>query len=86
MLLAKRTSVTEISCASVQVLQQLDRLQLEPTEPEYALLLEACAAGAPWSSVQKLLHRVTRELTLLQDTTLAAAEAYFRYMPCMVKL
>lgn len=64
---------------------RIEEQKLDLTEPEFALLLQACArGGAPWDRVQALLKKMTRELTRLQPETLAAAEQYFRCMRCVM--
>ncbi len=55
-----------------------DEAGLEMGEAEYALLLEVAALGASWEQVQRVLTRMGQELTVLQLSTLHAAEAYFR--------
>lgn len=50
---------------------------IDLTEPEYARLLQAAAAGAPWPAVRAVLLRMGRELTELQRPTLARAAALF---------
>ena len=52
---------------------------LDLTEDEYALLVGVCSAeGARWEAAAQLLARMSRELTVLQPSTLAAIEALFR--------
>lgn len=63
--------------------KQVDELiaaqQLDLTEDEYALLIGVCAHGAAWERAEAVLTRIARELTTLQEGTLAAAERFFRW-------
>ena len=63
----------------MQVMDLCDEAGLDMGEADYTLLLEAAAAGASWQQVQRVLTRMGQELTVLQVSTLRAAEAYFRY-------
>ncbi len=71
-------------CMTVQVMDLCDEAGLDMGEAEYALLLEVAAVGASWEQVQRVLTRMSQELTVLQTSTLQAAEAYFRYIPAHV--
>ncbi len=51
---------------------------LDLTEEEYALLIGVCAHGAPWAQARAVLGSMSRELTGLQESTLAAVQRYFR--------
>ena len=51
---------------------------LDLTEDEYALLISVCAHGAPWAQARAVLGSMSRELTGLQEGTLAAVQRYFR--------
>ena len=51
---------------------------LDLTEDEYALLISVCAHGAPWARARAVLGSMSRELTGLQEGTLAAVQRYFR--------
>jgi len=62
----------------VQVDELIAKQQLDLTEDEYALLIGVCAHGASWDRAQEVLNRIARELTTLQNETLAAVEQYFR--------
>ena len=64
-------------CA-VQVQQRCQELQLDLVETDFAVLLEGCQHGATWGQASALLLAMTRELTALQPSTVAAAEAFFR--------
>ncbi|KAK9822617.1 hypothetical protein WJX74_010626 [Apatococcus lobatus] len=64
--------------AAFKVMDLCDEARLDMGEADYALLLEAAAAGASWPQVQRVLTRMGQELTVLQAPTLRAAEAYFR--------
>ena len=63
---------------SVQVQRRCQELQLDLVETDFAVLLEGCQHGATWGQVSALLQDMTRELTALQPSTIAAAEAFFR--------
>lgn len=65
----------------VQVMDLCDEAGLEMGEADYTLLLEVAASGASWEQVHSVLTRMSQELTVLQKSTLQAAEAYFRCLP-----
>ena len=62
----------------VQVQRRCQELHLDLVETDFAVLLEGCQHGATWGQVTALLQDMTRELTALQPSTVAAAEAFFR--------
>ncbi len=62
----------------MQVQQRCQELHLDLVETDFAVLLEGCKHGATWGQVSALLQDMTRELTALQPSTIAAAEAFFR--------
>lgn len=63
----------------MQVDELIAAQQLDLTEDEYALLIGVCAHGATWERAEGVLRRMARELTTLQEGTLAAVERYFRH-------
>ncbi len=63
----------------MQVDELIAAQQLDLTEDEYALLIGVCAHGASWERAEGVLRRMARELTTLQEGTLAAVERYFRH-------
>ncbi|BDA43062.1 probable mitochondrial ribonuclease P catalytic subunit at C-terminar half [Coccomyxa sp. Obi] len=64
--------------AAFEVDELIAAQQLDLTEDEYALLIGVCAHGATWERAEGVLRRMARELTTLQEGTLAAVETYFR--------
>ena len=58
--------------------RRCQELHLDLVETDFAVLLEGCQHGATWGQVSALLQDMTRELTALQPSTIAAAEAFFR--------
>ncbi len=63
-----------------QVDELIAEQELDLTEDEYALLIGVCAHGAACDRAEGLLTRIARELTALQEGTLAAVERYFRWV------
>lgn len=68
-----------VCCYSEQVDELIAAQQLDLTENEYALLIGVCAHGAAWERAEAVLTRIARELTTLQEGTLAAVERFFRW-------
>lgn len=62
--------------------EEIEKAGLEPGETEFGLLLHAAAGSSgseevPWSRVEGVLRRMGRELTVLDNDTLAKAERCF---------
>ncbi|EIE26949.1 hypothetical protein COCSUDRAFT_59444 [Coccomyxa subellipsoidea C-169] len=64
--------------AAFKVDELIAEQELDLTEDEYALLIGVCAYGAVWARAEGVLTRIARELTALQEGTLAAVERFFR--------
>ena len=70
-----------LTAARMQVDATLQKLELDLTEAEFAMLLAACAHDKDHVRGQRVLQRMGRELTALSGTTLAVAASYFRSAP-----
>ena len=68
----------DCACFGSQVDVLLQKHDLDLTESEFASLLGVCAHDVGPERAEVVLQRMGRELTVLSDSTLAAATSYFR--------
>lgn len=66
------------AAAARQVDEAIRAAGVDVTETEYAALLLACKHGATPEQAAGVLGRMSKELTVLSQQTLTAAEEYFR--------
>ena len=61
----------------------MESLKLDWTETEYAALLLASSHGGPSPRALPVLEKLGKELTMLSQQMLTAAETYFRHFSCL---